>query len=349
VPRRGRGHRRPAFTLVEVLIVVALIALLVAILMPTLNRARELAKAATCRSNLKQIWSCLHAADGLRLPGPYAWIGQVRASGDEAILQCPSRLVETSDASRTVTVGGNVQQMDPPGSVVFDAVESDTIIRVFCEQICHELPSGVVVDISEPGRYTSSFVGTRKVIPAGTAVDCWFVFFDPVGSNSTTSSGHLVMPGDVIGLICDDGTLDDSDDALARTGTQYPRRQPARGFETNAEDITLSPDRRRITIHNFHSSFPGENMRILTAPGGASGYGYNAGVRAAGERPGQLLLVDYDKSVVDLDGIGHDDDVSRWLAPRHLGRANVLCVDGSVRAYLPSELTSDSPLWPAEP
>ena len=43
-----------AFTLIEVLVVVAIIALLVAILLPSLARAREEARATACGSNMKQ-------------------------------------------------------------------------------------------------------------------------------------------------------------------------------------------------------------------------------------------------------------------------------------------------------
>lgn len=57
--------RRRAFTLIEVLVVVAIIALLIAILIPSLARARELSMRAVCQSNTHQLalgWT-LYAAD----------------------------------------------------------------------------------------------------------------------------------------------------------------------------------------------------------------------------------------------------------------------------------------------
>ena len=51
----GRG-----FTLIELLVVVAIIALLVAILVPSVQRALELAKSTVCLSNLRQIGTAMH-------------------------------------------------------------------------------------------------------------------------------------------------------------------------------------------------------------------------------------------------------------------------------------------------
>ena len=69
--------RRRGFTLIELLVVIAIIALLMAILMPALQRVKEQARELTCRSNLRQYGIVqrlyLNDYEG-NFPNPWFWL-----------------------------------------------------------------------------------------------------------------------------------------------------------------------------------------------------------------------------------------------------------------------------------
>lgn len=68
--------KQQAFTLIELLVVISIIALLIAILLPALGQARTVAKATTCRTQLRQIGIAIvnYATDARdRVPDSVTW------------------------------------------------------------------------------------------------------------------------------------------------------------------------------------------------------------------------------------------------------------------------------------
>ncbi|MFA9478148.1 type II secretion system protein [Phycisphaerales bacterium AB-hyl4] len=60
LPKTTGSHRDKAFTIIELIVVISIIALLIAILLPALQQARSIARIAACKSNQRQIGIAIH-------------------------------------------------------------------------------------------------------------------------------------------------------------------------------------------------------------------------------------------------------------------------------------------------
>jgi prepilin-type N-terminal cleavage/methylation domain-containing protein/prepilin-type processing-associated H-X9-DG protein len=139
--KRTMGSKKKGFTLIELLVVVAIIAVLIAILLPSLGRARDQAKTVKCSNNLRTMYQGLNSYqsefDGTAMPykmqGPLSakngqWFGPqllgaqygknagISAKDADAmtaaykyvqqvLLMCPTNIADWSTVKGGTTVG----------------------------------------------------------------------------------------------------------------------------------------------------------------------------------------------------------------------------------------------------
>lgn len=132
---RFRSQRR-GFTLIELLVVVAIIALLIAILLPSLGRARNKAKTASCLSNVKAI-SLAYVMYCNDINNGHTAVNDTKIAGCIWMFQIQNYL------------GGNNVRGLTQGSQVSGNV-------FFCPAANASNPSGNII----PGGGTSTFWGT---------------------------------------------------------------------------------------------------------------------------------------------------------------------------------------------
>ena len=184
---------RRAFTLVELLVVIGIIAILIGILLPVLNRARESSRQARCQSNLKQIGAAavLYSNDyqGYILPEGYL----VGGSGGENTTTWALLLLDYKYASAPLVQNAASTDTSGDGDSIFrcpDGLADPILYSTFGEtQNNTSIPTSRDDGVAdEPQRITSD----TKYGWSGTTVDVWYgINCDTVTRDST---GNIVTP-----------------------------------------------------------------------------------------------------------------------------------------------------------
>ncbi|MGB2821033.1 MAG: hypothetical protein WBF17_08630 [Phycisphaerae bacterium] len=325
--------KRTAFTVVELMVVVVMIALLLAMLLPSFNNAFSLARATVCRGNLRHISTgfATHATRqrqaGGQAAGYYPPAESFPSIPLDVLLSPETFLCPEAEAHQAVLV-------------VSDPLEG---LLYACRNRGFEIP------FNDPGHQGlgKMNLGTREgKDERGEYIEVGLDDNAPVTAAYMDRDGH----DGIIRIYINAG------------GKMIAKLMKYSCGERNCvtyqgEPLFVSPqDPPGVTTpgsEQYGWLGPGASkngMEVELKLGGRSSwctYGMTLGADQFQALSHKILVLDYDTTVVDP--LSWDVQPMLQAAARHLGRLNVLFADDSVRPYGPTEidplLPSNAHLW----
>jgi prepilin-type N-terminal cleavage/methylation domain-containing protein len=356
---RGRHWRevisKKAFTLVELLVVVSIIAVLVILFLPNLNSIKGIARASICRNNLHDLQIACTAYEGKevregrvasRYPSADWWPNPapMLAVTNPSLYICPEDNATSGNSTVAGSGGGNgptatgsgESTNGPPPS--FQSMLSQ--LHMHMTGIgTGTLPYDVPFDSSNYYCHTKDFPDR---------IEYWFEDYGSRADN-WTDAGFYITKAPPISLNWMQGTFTGNCNQLLMGDTilipdcRYPPIQALpgdKGSVTNTNNSTANGAGTGGVATSWAFTF-----QSLT------NYGMNVNVGGANVKGGTVVLLDY------LYPKAHGtEDMTATLkdvrSARHRGKINVLLSDGAALLMTPSQLDPAYPgtadLWSAQ-
>jgi prepilin-type N-terminal cleavage/methylation domain-containing protein/prepilin-type processing-associated H-X9-DG protein len=299
--------KKTAFTLVELLVVVAIIALLVAMMVPGLSKARALGRMAICQSNLHQIHNGFRAACAqAKTSDSAAWPANAYYSSAELFPDVPMNV----EGNKDVFVCP-----DEPQLAGFS----------FLDQLSYSAGGGTV-SLSAPDN--NWFISREGADDKGPFRD--FIFEDDGGASNGAVSFNGYVDIDGACRIWQDGTILLFSTVPPEWG---PNCSPKSGLNT-CGDVNVLQFNGKPIFGTGQMRPAGSTAKVDGA--GLTNYGMNS-VACTSPANDTVVVTDYKATIINPDASVTPQKLLD--SARHLGKLNVLLSDGSVARRTPLELS----------
>lgn len=322
----------------ELMVVVAIIALLLAVLVPSLDRIFSVAHKTMCQGNLFRITQTLHSdtLGNANISSGYNWLGITLAAAENSkdLVWCQADTRDRSSFSPAAQMSAlerfyilqyHTNSTTNPDCSYFPDIFGGKAVPD--PQVWMIYPRG---GINQPPKSSWPTVPAVEENQAFVAIDNDAACMIPFKGSSILFES--LVPPDSIGY---------SRHYVMKGAGTHPAPLPGGTVAGDADDLAI------IRLWGWDHTKLAPPVSITM--GAQSSYGVNSLVEEKNWRPEQIFVMDANETVVEVGSAAKEDFLDEVVVPRHMGKVNMSTCDGGVRQMtvleMEMELRKSRSLW----